>query len=117
MEVRSLVARANKLLVVQGEGYDHRRRRSHVVLHDERDPATIRRLACGLDGMEADGSQAWTQSPVASLVFLDGREPPLLEVGLLSPGWVRLPGPAADARLADPTLWSWLASAGVRLDH
>jgi hypothetical protein len=117
MEALSLVARASKLLVVQGEDYDHRRRRSHVVLHDERDPATIRRLARSLAGLEPDGSQAWTQSPVASLVFLDGGEPPLLKIGLLSPGWVRLPGPAADARLADPALWSWLAGVGVRLDR
>jgi hypothetical protein len=96
MQIVPLVAAATRLVMISGTGYDHRHRGVNTVLHAEDHPGTIRWVADLLDTLEPSGEDAWLESPTAALVFLDGRAPPLLELGLLPSGWIRIPG-AGDA--------------------
>jgi hypothetical protein len=111
--LRTMVADADTVVVVDGTAYDPRHRKANVVLARESDRDSIESLILALDAF--DGGQMDSITPGGpSLVFLGGRRP-LLTVTCLLPDWVRCrdvwPG---DAKLGRPALLtSWLTDHGV----
>ena len=65
-------AMASSLVVIAGSGYNAQHRQDNTVLHTERDPKVIGRVA-DLLATRGGESHAWMEWPRVSLVLLDGR--------------------------------------------
>lgn len=105
-------AMASTLVVIAGSGYNAQRRQDNTVLHTERDPTVIGRVA-DLLATRGGESHAWMEWPRVSLVFLDGRAV-IAEYGVLGGArWVRtsLDGDREIEKSAE--LGAWLVEVGA----
>ncbi len=112
MEQSTPPAGATTVLVVAGARFNAARRAENEVLHTERDPEVVARLATVLSDL-GDEVFDWMEWPRFCLVFLAG-DVPLAQFGVLSGAtWVRTTADEDREVLQAEELGAWLTSAGV----